>query len=344
MKLHHYGYEDLCKLFYHDFALYLAELTTPDFPNVEENLRCEFHCKITLDDNNKVSVTNLWPFRCTKLNELRIDNEFCIYGEKKENPKRFTKELVRKFQGSRGIDMPLIRMFNEVELFATLDISSTKPAFSPISPGFFKGIFKSHQYNPDEDMIEGDDKDLDIIHIVYKDDQSLAGLHIKAAVSIPSGIIFGVNLCKPLEFTQQTQTSFAGILEAMHRQQDVDIDTLLEMRSQYSPFLLPNTCDLSSAVFPKKTTPSQSLWRFAATVNIPSRDISRRFHSRRYQDDSICVDANFIVFSDDIFGILYLENAQLNTFHRLKENVEAVDASSIFPDVNFAMGKQCRTE
>ena len=311
----------LAKLFYYDWCLYLVELKPFAFPRIEENLQCEFIFKLYIGKDNKVEVSNFLPF-CNEPMTICVDDKYlCVYSEPSDDwrnsqdyqeslMQRADRFIARHPEAPHRFEEYLMDICTGQQIFTALNLRTFVGSLCPIQPGLFKGCYAGHG--------------TEIINLFYEDDgKTITGLKILGDPNVPSGeISFQANMCKPLNLTRDMQSTLVDLCVAMDMQDETDISAVKNDGPQNSPFRLPQGFDIRG-ISSSNPILDKYVWRFSGSVQLAVFG---------FENPSF-VDANLVIFSEDIFGILILELARMNMFYRVKEDVLASDATVIFPDV-----------
>ena len=306
-------YGGFAKLLYHNWCIYLVLLDPPPFPNTHKAMQSEILCRLYLNQQtNKVSEIYIAnqkhlmghepPFEisksksdqptlksfCGPLTPLTYDND------------SFLKLFQERF-GMRFLDLAAERMHRRIDfinsklqIFQPLKTNTLNPPFCPILPGIFKGTYSAHG--------------IEIISVTYEEDlKTLTGRKVVGDPNVPfDQISFQANLDKPMFLRKEEQASFDLIKEYMI-ENDVLIDTTTKKDPSPRRFNTPFNCRIDASI--EREVFQNELWRFQGRCQVAFDGyVEPRF-----------IDGNVVIFSEDIFGVIFIDLQSLGIFERVQE-------------------------
>ena len=315
-------YGGLAKLLYHDWCVYLVLLDPPPHPNTQKSLQPEIFCRIFLNtEYQKVSETFVANIKQstrhdevplsmikTKLSDPILNSACGPFAQLKYDDGNFLASFQERF-GLRFLDLAAERMHHRIDFlnekqqtFAPLKTNNFIPPFCPISPGIFKGTYSAHG--------------IELVNITYEEDlKTLTGRKVTGDPNVPfDKISFQAHLDKPMFLGDEDQTSFENIVQYMtvnENESETEASSHKELISKFKaqPFKAPYNCRIDSSIDQKLI--KTELWRFQARCQIAMTGyVEPRF-----------IRGNVIIFSENIFGVIFIDLQSLGIFERVTENL-----------------------
>ena len=285
----------LGKLLYHDWSVYLVLLHPPSPPNTHHLFKPEILCRLHLREDLLVSEN--------KENSIQFKEFFEPYSFNAKGPLRCGNPLIILKNESKPTVIKY-RAYTGVLIFKSLKTNNTVvPPFCPIRPGLFKGMYKGILGN-----------DIKIINVTYeKDLKTLTGRKLTFDPKVPlDEISFEAYLDKMLILSPEDKLSFERIKDNMHSQENIH-QIPLEKDQISSRFVYPPECQIAGLI--DRDVFRKELWRFQARCKNASNEYVEFFKDTRF------MDGNLIIFSEDIFGVMFIESQVLSIFERVKESL-----------------------
>ena len=180
--------------------------------------------------------------------------------------------------------------------FQPLTISNFIPPFCPISPGLFKGTYSAHG--------------IEIVNLVYEDCKTVTGWKVSGDPNVPCNqVSFQGYLNRPMALSNQEKGSFDLIKEYMIANAGTDCVPTEEGTMGPSSFNIPHDCRVDAPI--KKDVFQSELWRFQAKCQIAwTGFVDPRF-----------IAGNIIIFSKNVFGVIFIDVQSFGIFERKNENL-----------------------
>ena len=312
----HFG--GLAKLLYHHWSIYLVNFDPPKHPHTENRLQPEILCRMYLNDQLQILSET---FIANQKNSIvpqslleTIDNGQTLKLYCSPVEPIHAEPLIELFQKRLGIhfiEMAAermdcrVRLLNSGEqLFKPLETNSAIPAFCPLRPGLFKGTYGSHG--------------IEIINVMYENEMKIiTGRKVTGDPNIPFGkISFQASLDKPMFLTKEEQRSLDLIKSYMAENNTCD-DDLTQNKPSLNPFEPPYNCRIEPSL--DRDIFQTEMWRFQATCQVA-------FHG---YDNPRFIDGNLIVFSENTFGVIYIDLQCLAVFDRIEEELSKTHFSDV---------------
>ena len=312
----HKYYGGLAKLLYHDWCVYLVVLDPPPHPHTEERLQPDILCRIYLnkDDesifetyfsNQKQQIGHGIPLQIlhSELNAKMVSTWKPLSYEFMRNYLNETYlAIFRKRFGLPYLDLAAQRLLHRNEFlnskqqhFTTFRPYNTViPPFHPIRPGLFKGTYSSHG--------------IEIINLLYEDDlKTITGRKVTGDPNVPCDkVSFQAYLDQAMHLTLEDKKSFERIRDVMTSEEGIQ-KIPSEKDQTAKPFAHPNNCRIDASI--ERDIFKTELWRFQARCQVsPTGYIDPKF-----------IQGNFIVFSEDTFGVIFIDLQSLGIFDRVQE-------------------------
>ena len=191
--------------------------------------------------------------------------------------------------------------YSKVQIFKSLKTNNTViPPFCPIPPGLFKGTYGFNG--------------IKVINVTYENDlKTLTGRKLTFVPNVPfDEISFEAYLDKMLILSSEDKSSFERIKDNMHSQEN--IQQIPSEKDQISRrFVYPQECQIDGLI--DRAVFRRELWRFQARCQPAFTGYAEFFADPRF------IDGNLIIFSEDIFGVMFIESQALSIFERVKESL-----------------------
>ena len=286
----------LGKLLYHNWCVYLVLLRPPTYtiqlPNTHHPLQPEILCCLRLKEDLSASLGKESSFQFKEIHEPYFLNrkQTIRHGSPLTILKNESQPTVMKYTA-----------YSSVQIFKSLKTDNTViPPFCPIRPGLFKG---SYGYNG-----------INVINVTYEDDlKTLTGRKLTFVPNVPfDQISFEAYLDKMLILSTEDKSSFERIKDNMHSQEN--IQQIPSEKDQIDTrFVCPHECQIDGNIH--RDVFRREKWRFQARCQPAFTGYAEFFADPRF------IDGNLIIFSEDIFGVMYIESQALSIFERVKESL-----------------------
>ena len=293
-------YGGLAIMLYHDWSLYLVILHPPPFPHIERDLQPEALCKVSLDSAGKINVQSCNSYGGIESVKLTCSgsNETLEYKEESD-PEIDMDVQFSKFKERFGLDheffdwegvlvterfhsnMQYIR--NGHQTFSRLSMTNLACGFEPISQGVYKGTYNVHG--------------IELVHVYYDNaSKSIIGRKVTGDPNVPcKEITFQASLVDPI-FLPENVLDLSGIeayLKNDHMSMDfLDLCSTYVAPTKFDIMDCEYDWDMSDDIFRTKT------WQFKCSCQVSPENFS----------DPEMIDGVLIVFSKDVFGVIFLED------------------------------------
>ena len=339
----HYG--GLAKICYYNWCIYLVILDPPPNPHTHKALQPEILCKLYLNTKGErtlESVCNGQGLESVK--DLKIEKSVKDLKVEKSTSNELTIKLLthydydnydaaitpmlnllhhydnafdsfRKRFGLNFIELAAERFRHRVNfqkeglyLFQPLKRSSFVPPICPIAPGVFKGTYSVHG--------------IEIINLTYEDDsKTVTGRKVSGDPNIPCDqITFQGYLDKPMVLKHEEQISFDLIREYMTENAAALNGKSAKPSSFPRRFNIPYNCRVDATL--KRDVFRNEIGRFQSQCQIAFTDYT----------NPTFIKGNLIIFSENIFGVMFIDLQSLGIFERIVENLLCTNFMDILPE------------
>jgi len=301
-NLKYYG--GLCTLSIEEDYLRFCEQEMPKTPH--EPLRPLDLCLIRLTDENIITYE---PGREMKFTKCKLNPQMNLVSDTSpeddlDDYYKDREEDIVTFQRRLGLqDMRLAaRRYKSRANLLRSGLQTFDPIEFSDSPSFFvNGLYKG-TYGP---------HGVEMIHVTSDEFGRVTGTKISGDPNVPCGeITFVAYLDSPLHFTRAEQQSIemlehrTDVLELPDERTEPFVNNF--WMNSPEPFYVPDHCNIDVDA---STFPSHCLCRFAARAHVAFDNFQR--------DEFI--PAQMIVFSDDLFAVLFLSLRSLSVYTKVKE-------------------------
>ena len=191
--------------------------------------------------------------------------------------------------------------YSKVQIFKSLKTDNTViPPFCPIRPGLFKGTYGFNG--------------IKVINVTYENDlKTLTGRKLTFVPNVPfDEISFEAYLDKMLSLSPEDKSSFERMKANTYFQEN--IQQMPSEKDQISRrFVYPQECQIDGSI--NRDVFRREMWRFQARCQPAFTGYAEFFADPRF------IDGNLIIFSEDIFGVMFIESQALSIFERVKESL-----------------------
>ena len=285
-------YSGLGKLLYHNWCVYLVLLHPPTHPNTNHPLKPEILCCLRLKEDLPGSLRRENSFQFKEIFEPYFLN-------RKQTIRRGSPLTILKNESQPTVMK--YTAYSKVQIFKSLKTKNTViPPFCPIRPGLFKGTYGFNG--------------IKVINVTYENDlKTLTGRKLTFVPNVPfDEISFEAYLDKMLILSSEDKSSFERIKDNMHSQEN--IQQIPSEKDQISRrFVYPQECQIDGLI--DRDVFRRELWRFQARCQPAFTGYAEFFADPRF------IDGNLIIFSEDIFGVMFIESQVLSIFERVKESL-----------------------
>ena len=281
-------YSGLGKLLYYNWCVYLVLLNPPSHPNTHHPLKPELLCCLRFNKFLPGSLSKEYnpifePYFLNRKQTIRHGSPLTIL-------KNESQPTVMKYTA-----------YSKVQTFKSLKTNNTViPPFCPIRPGLFKGTYGFNG--------------IKVINVTYENDlKTLTGRKLTFVPNVPfDEISFEAYLDKMLILSSEDKSSFERIKDNLHSQDN--IQQIPSEKDQISRrFVYPQDCQIDGLI--DRDVFRREMWRFQARCQPAFTGYAEFFADPRF------IDGNLIIFSEDIFGIMFIESQVLSIFERVKESL-----------------------
>jgi len=299
-------YGGLATMVYQDWSLYLVLLNPPPFPHTEQALQPEYLCKISLDLEGNLDIQSCIPSMPVPV-ELTLCGSDIELNYKVSSHMPDMEEEFSQFRKTFGLDddrmmwgrQLIVRRFENYvgyksegcQNFCLLQTPSSEYGFEPITPGIYKGTYSAHG--------------IELINVYYDDDtHSIIGRKITGDPNVPcKEITFQASLTGPVVLPNDIRLrDIARYIKENHV--SLDFADVCNTNVSATLFEQPAGChfdvDLDEDVFKTK------MWQFKCSCQVSPDNFA----------DPKMIDGLLIVFSKNVFGVIFLELSCLSIYRR----------------------------